>query len=282
MKTKEPIMRKCLFFIFLFLCSCLGKKDSFFSPKEEIKGNWLILYPQHILKTAQQRKIYGKAQDSIVNSIGLKLVCFKSNGEFLQTDSLFGDHGKWTINDTGNLKITSAGKGFENFTGVLTGIKNDTILIEEIVSLENEPIKLIWHLKKILPDNEEGDLLKSEVNQWRLRSGRAETDVEIRKRIVSMLKYYSLYFKIVSVESIYFSPVRVFLPFSYYQHGVGLKEFNSMDDFTICFFNKADAKRGYEILKEGFEKTMARDFPSGENFVIEYSRYFDILAKAVE
>ena len=112
-------MYKYFFFIFLFLGSCLSKKDDVFIPKDEIKGNWLILYPQHILKTDKQRKKYGKAQDSIVNIMGLKLVSFKSNGEFLQTDSLFGDHGKWTINDTGSLKITSAGKGFENFTASL-------------------------------------------------------------------------------------------------------------------------------------------------------------------
>ena len=275
-------MRKYFLFVFLFLSACIDHKEDVFIPKEEIKGNWLILYPKHILKTDKQRKIYGRAQDSIVNYMGLKLVSFKSNGEFLQTDSLFGDHGKWTMNDTGSLNITSAGKGFESFTGVLTGIINDTILIEELVSLENETIKLIWHLKKIPADREEGSLFKNEMNQWRQKSSRTETDAEIRKRVVSMLKYYSLYFKILSVESSYFSPVRVFLPFSYYQHGIGLKEFNSRDYFTICFFNTANAKKGYEILKEGFEKTKDQDFPSGENFVIEYSKYFDMLAGAVE
>jgi len=275
-------MYKYLFFIFLLLSSCLSKKDDVLIPKEEIKGNWLILYPQHILKTDLQRKIYGRAQDSIVNFMGLKLVSFKNNGEFLQTDSLFGDHGKWTISDTGSLKITSAGKGFENFAGVFTGIKNDTILIEELVTLENQPIKLIWHLKKILPGSEEGALFKNEMNQWRQKSSRAETEPEIKKRLVSMLEYYSLYFKMVSVESIYFSPARVFLPFSYYQHGIGLKEFNSQDYFTIYFFNIANAKKGYEILKDGFEKTKDEDFPSGENYVIEYSKYFEMLARAIE
>ena len=275
-------MRKYFFFIFLFLGSCHNKKDDVFIPKEEIKGNWLILYPQHILMTDQQRKIYGRAQDSIVNFMGLKLISFKNNGDFLQTDSLFGTQGKWEINDTGSLKIASAGKGFENFNGVLTGIKNDTILIEELVSLENETIKLIWHLKKILTGSDEDNLFKKEINQWRQKSNQKETDGEIRKRIISMLKYYSLYFKMVSVESIYFSPVRVFLPFSYYQHGIGLKEFNSLDYFSSCFFDLANAKKGYEILKNGIEKTMEEDFPSGENYVIEYSKYFDILAKALE
>lgn len=275
-------MYKYFIFIFLFLGSCLGKKEYVFIPKEEIKGNWLILYPQHILKTDQQRKVYGRAQDSIVNFMGLKLVSFKNNGEFLQTDSLFGGHGNWTINDTGSLKITSAGKGFESFSGLFAGIKNDTILIEELISLENEPIKLIWHLKKILPGSEESSLFKSEMNKWRQKSSGTETDAEIKKRVVSMLEYYSLYFKMVSVESIYFSPVRVFLPFSYYQHGIGLKEFNSRDYFTICFFNTANAKKGYEILKDGFEKIKDLDFPSGENYVIEYSKYFDKLARAIE
>lgn len=275
-------MYKYFFFIFLFSGSCLSKKDHVFIPKEEIKGNWLILYPQHILKTDQQRKKYGKAQDSIVNIMGLKLVSFKSNGEFVQADSLFGGHGKWIINDTGSLKITSAGKGFENFAGTLTGIKNDTILIEELVSLEKEPIKLVWHLKKIFTGGDEGSLFKNEMNQWRKKSTRTETEAEIKNRVVSMLKYYSLYFKVISLESVYFSPARVLLPFLYYQHGVGLKQFNPLDHFTICFFNTANAKKGYEILKDGFEKTKDQDFPSGENYVIEYSKYFDLLAKAIE
>ena len=274
----------CKYFIFGFLLfvSCVSKKDDNFIPKEAIKGNWLILYPQHILKTDLQRKIYGRAQDSIVNFMGLKLISFNDNGEFLQTDSLFGVHGKWAINDTGSLKISSAGKGFENFTGVVAGIKNDTILIEELVSLESEPIKLIWHLKKITIGDEAGNLFKNEHNQWRQKSNKKETDTEIRMRIISMLKYYSLYFKIVSVESIYFSPIRVFLPFLYYQHGIGLKKFNSLDYFTSCFFDLANAKKGYEILTEGFEKTKDEDFPSGENYVIEYSKYFERLAKALE
>ncbi|HEV8273448.1 MAG TPA: hypothetical protein VGQ04_19170 [Chitinophagaceae bacterium] len=275
-------MYKYFYFIFLFFVSCINKKAEDFIPKEEIKGNWLILYPQHILKTDVQRKIYGRAQDSIINFMGLKLVSFKNNGEFLQTDSFYGTHGKWVINDTGNLRVTSAGKGFENFNGVFSGIINDTILIEEMISLENEPIKLVWHLKKIVPASEAGRLFKNETNQWRQRSNQKETDAEIRKRIISMLKYYSIYFKMVSVESIYFSPVRVFFPFSYYQHGIGLKEFNSADQFARCFFDRTDAKKGYEILKEGFEKTKDEDFPGGENYVIEYSKYFERLAKALE
>lgn len=275
-------MCKYFFFIFLLFVSCLNKKNKDFIPKEEIKGNWLILYPQHILKTDLQRKIYGRAQDSIVNFMGLKLVSFKNNGEFLQTDSLFSVHGKWTINDTGSLRIISAGKGFENFTGVVTGIKNDTILIEELVSLENEPIKLIWHLKKIEAGDEGAGLFKKEENQWRQRPGKSETGEEIKKRVIAMLQYYSLYYKVVSEESIYFSRSRVSLPFNYYQNGVGLRAFDPKDPFTNCFFDLADARKGYDVIKAGVENTEDDEYPSGKNFVIEYAEYFGRLAKALK
>jgi hypothetical protein len=76
-------------------------------------------------------------------------VSFEKNGKFFQMDSLFGHHGSWFLADSGSLKINSAGKGFENFNGEVSGMLNDTILIEELIKLDNEKIKLIWHLKKI-------------------------------------------------------------------------------------------------------------------------------------
>src|SRR5829696_4776692 len=59
-------------FCFLLFVSCNG--DSNKNPAEAMTGNWLILYPDHHLKTRSERDVYGKYQDSIVNLFGLKLI----------------------------------------------------------------------------------------------------------------------------------------------------------------------------------------------------------------
>ena len=275
-------MYKYILFISILSFSCSGPGPGSSNEtitKEEVTGNWLILYPQHILKNDVQRKIYGKNQDSIVNLMGLKLISFGKNGEFLEVDSLFGDHGKWMMDDSLRFNIRAEGKGFKDFNGKLDGLLNDTLLVSEIITIENEPMKLMWHIKKISSDHDGADLFKLNKNLWRQKPTRNETGEEIKKRVISMLQYYSLYFKVVSVESIYFSPVRVHLPFTYYQNGVGLKSFNAGDPFTNYFFTNADAKKGYDVIKAVVEDTKYQDFPSGKNFVIEYSEYFGGLAK---
>ena len=273
-------MSKFFLFLLFGFISCINTKDKIFVPQKEIQGDWLILYPKHILKNELQKKIYGIAQDSIINLLGLKLITFSNTGEFSQIDSLFGRHGTWKIADTGNIRISSAGKGFENFNGTIAGVINDTILVEEIVRIKDENIKLVWHLKKIKGSSEGSDLFKTKNNLWRRKPLKKETAQEIKERIIAMLKYYSLYFKIVSEESIYFSPVRVFLPFTYYQHGVGLTGFTT--NFSDCFYDAGDAEKGYNFLRQAFESTEDLEFPSGHNFVIEYSQYFQRLADYVE
>ena len=269
-------MSKFFLFLLFGLISCINTKDKIFVPQKEIQGDWLILYPKHILKNDAQRKIYVKAQDSIVNLFGLKMVSFAGNGQFLQVDSLFGSMGSWKVKDTGLLEVRSTGKGFENFNGKFVGVINDTILIEQMVPIDNENIKLIWHLKKIGGKHEGADLFKRDNNIWRQKPQKKENEAEIKSRVIKMLKYYSLYFKMVSKESIYFSPARVSLPFTYFQHGVGLKMFD--DDFEKPFFDADDAKKGYRLIKDVVEETKSLDFPSGNNFVIEYSEYFQQLA----
>ena len=272
-------MNKLFVLVGLVLVSCVNISDRGFDFQKEIQGDWLILYPQHILKTPAQRKIYGTVQDSIVNLLGLKLISFTGNGEFIQTDSLFGKHGGWKITDTSKLDIKRAGKGLENFKGTIVGLVNDTILIEEMVQINNEHIKLIWHLKRISSASDGADLFKKQNNLWRQRPSKNETNEEMKERLVAMLKYYALYFKVISKESIYFSPVRVPLPFTYYQHGIGLTNYSN--DFAKCFFDRADAEKGYQAIKEAFERTRSTEFPSGDNYVIEYSKYFQQLAGVI-
>ena len=233
-----------------------------------IIGNWFILYPEHELTHAEQRKLYSAAQDSIVALLGLKTITFQDKGVFLQTDSMFNPMGKWNLNpENNNLFIRNGGKGLDFFAGNLTGIHKDTMQIIETILLGDQKIKLTWFLKRIT-NKRNLALFSEEKNGWRKVTA-IDTDAQLRKRIKEMLLYYEM----VSKEYAYFSQSKVFLPFSYYQHAIGLKPFNEKSNFSKLFYNTQQAEQGYAILSEAMDNLKGEPFPSGENFVIEYSKY---------
>lgn len=263
----------CSFFI--FSCTFLKKEKKDFS--KAVIGDWLILYPDHDLENAEQRKLYATAQDSIVALLGLKTVSFRENGLFFQTDSLFKPMGKWNLNpENNNLFIRNGGKGLDFFAGNLTGIHRDTMQIAETIQLGDQKIKLTWFLKRITGKKSLG-LFDEKNNWWRKKPG-IETEDQLRKRVKAMLQYYSLYFEVVSGESAYFSQSRVFLPFKYYQHSMGLRTFNDKSNFSSFFYNTQQAEQAHAILSGAMQKIQQRSFPSGKDFVIEYAMFMGELA----
>jgi len=262
-----------------FSCTFLEKEKMDFS--KEIVGDWLILYPDHDLNNAEQRRLYGISQDSIVALLGLKTISFKEKGVFLQTDSLFNPPGKWNLNPgNNNLYIRNGGKGLDFFAGKLTGIHHDTMQIVETIVLGDQKIKLTWFLKRITGKKSLA-LFDEEKNSWRKKSGN-ETDDQLRKRVKAMLEYYSLYYEIVSRESAYFSQSRVFLPFKYYQHSMGLTTFNDKSNFSRFFSTTHQAEQAHAILSGAMKKLRHKSFPSGKDFVIEYAMFMDKLAEQIE
>ena len=124
-------------------------------------------------------------------------------------------------------------------------------------------------------------LFSDEKNWWRKKSG-TETDAQLRKRVKAMLEYYSLYYAMVSRESSYFSQARVFLPFRYYQHSIGLRSFNDRSNFSSFFSTTGQAGQAYGILSGAMNKIRHKSFPSGKDFVIEYAMFMDKLAEQIE
>lgn len=265
---------------FLFSsCTFLKKENKDFN--KAIIGDWLILYPDHELANAEQRKLYATAQDSIVALLGLKTISFKEKGIFVQTDSLFKPLGKWNLNpENNNLFIRSGGKGLDFFAGNLTGIHHDTMQIVETIALGDQKIKLTWFLKRIT-DKKSLALFDVDKNWWRKKPG-METDAQLRKRVKAMLQYYSLYYEIVSKESAYFSQSRVFLPFNYYQHSMGLKSFSDKSNFNSFFYTTQQAEQGHAVLSAAMDKIQHKSFPSGKDFVIEYAMFMDKLAGQID
>lgn len=269
-----------LLVIFFFLSSCISSQKEQLNFSEEIKGNWLILYPDHDLENDENRKIYAKAQDSIVALLGLKTISFRNDGSFVQTDSLFGSPGKWNVNaENNNLFIRNGGKGLDFFAGKISSLWIDTLQVVENIILGGKKIKLTWFLKHI-HGKKYGALFNEEGNWWR-KVNSDETDEQIRKKVKAMLQYYALYYELVSNESAYFSQSRVFLPFKYYQHSIGLRPFDENSNFSRLFSNANQAEKGYAILSDAMDKLKKEAFPQGKDFVIEYSMYMKQLAAAI-
>jgi hypothetical protein len=161
-----------------------------------VKGDWLILYPDHRLKGAEQRKIYGAAQDSIVGLLGLKTISFLDKNMFYQTDSLFRSAGAWSYKKEDNsFVISNGGSGLDPLKGTFVDIVNDTMRITQEVLLSGQKIQLVWHFKKIREDKFIS-LFKPEKNGWRKKARRL-SEKELKEKLKQMLEYYAIYYQMV-------------------------------------------------------------------------------------
>jgi hypothetical protein len=273
---------RCLVLVLLTFsfAGCKSDKKEI-TVQDVVTGNWLIVFPDHVMLNEKQRKLYGKFQDSIVNLFGLKLISFNNAGEFVQMDSLYSKHGKWKLMPDNSIAVGMSGRGFDKFKADFAKFKNGTLQIIESIEYGNESFSLVWNLKKVEKGDKEIFLFEEKNNWWRKKPAEPETAKDINKRVVAMLKYYATYFAMVSRESSYFSPFRVFLPFKYYSHGIGLKDFKEDQPFANHFYSAAEAKMAHQFIATGMNGIKG-EFPSGEDFVIEYSRYFELLAETLE
>ena len=277
----QGMAKTSLFFLFILaLSSCrFGKQKP--DVNEALTGNWLLLYPDHQRNDEIHTEIYARSQDSIVNLMGLKLLSFKEKGVFQLMDSLYRKAGSWKI--TGNeLLVTNGGKGWEQFNGKLIGFRNNTLQLVEYILLGSDSIRIVWFLKKVDRGEKGSELFEEENNSWRRKPVAKESKAALKKKLKKILLFYSSYFEMVSHESSYFVGSRAALPFRYYQHGAGLIPFNEKDAFSRFFYNREQARAAYDFLQDAYLKDRKKAFPKGENYVIEYAKFFHRLAGRVE
>lgn len=267
-------MRRLFPYFLLLLISC-----RFSSGQEKLRGivtgDWLVLYADHQLKNRKQREIYGRIQDSVIRQRGLKLVSFFEDGSFRQMDSL-QRKGQWAISPDRKLYLAKGGNGFDDLKAGFLKYEKNILQVVEYMQTGGESIQLVWHLEKV----KDPFLFKPENNAWRKKPGQPEPDKQLKERLSAMLIYYSAYFKLVSAKASYFIPGRVILPFSFYQHAMGVKSFNPESDFAGLFFNAEQSEKAYGYL----EKTMHRlqdQFPLRDNYVEEYSLFMEKMAGTI-
>lgn len=261
------------------LISCTSSTN--ISLETGAEGNWLIVYADHSLLDAAQAEKYQPLQDSIVDLYGLKLVQLLPGGVFLEMDSMFATPGRWNVFQNEKLLIAEAGKGFELFVGDFHSLKNDKLKVIQKVIVEKDTLPLTWAWKKIPADDPASVLFETSTNEWRHKSLAPETDVALKKRLASMLNYYSVYFDYIAKEAIYFLPRRLALPFNYYAHSVGLKRVDKIDRFKKYFYSDADALKAYQLLKTA-QANLPEKFPEKDDFVKEYAAHFLQLKNVLE
>jgi hypothetical protein len=237
-------MRYLLFFIVFIQFSCVSKKE--ISLQQTVSRNWFILYPKDELTNSKQEKIYATIQDSLTALKCLKLISFSEQGVFNQLDSI-KIKGKWGTKDEMYVRVTDGGRGFDDFRTTFDGFEDGILKLREIVNSGGEKLKFVWHLMKI----DKGDPVKlfdPEFNKWRIKPTKPESDEEINNRLVQMLDFYSIYFKLIADNSSYFIPGRIILPFKFYQHGIGMKFFDEQSVFASLFYSKEQAKTAHMLL----------------------------------
>jgi len=266
-----------LFLFLLAACSGGAKKQT---VHQQVTGNWFVIYPEEELKSKEQEDLYAKLQDSLINLKGVKLVTFADNGTFIQWDSTIL-RGKWGTVDETQVVVSKAGKGFENFKATFSGLEEDILKLTEYVNADGEVLKLVWHLKKI-STGKTADLFAPEKNFWRTAAATTETEDELKKRLSAMLSYYAIYFKLISDASSYFMPVRVMLPIRFYQHAIGMKDFDETHRFVSLFSSAGQAKKAFDILKATVNETEF-DLPDEKknSYSFEYSLMLEKLATEV-
>lgn len=272
-------MRYFILFIFICLAGCSPRKKK--GIRDEITGNWFIVYPDEKLNRQEERMAYGLAQDSLVNLKGVKLVTFKDNGTFIQWDST-GQSGKWGVSEEDRkVVVKDGGRGFVNFKTTYISKEEGEMILSEKLMLDGEEVLLEWHLKRI-SGGKFARLFEPDENTWRRPPAGPETEAQMRKRLATMLSYYADYFRLISEESSYFVPSRVMLPVRFYQHAIGMNEFEPTHRFVSMFRSETDAKKAYDLLKDVINSATF-DLPDDEkaesSFSYEYALMLDILAK---
>jgi hypothetical protein len=260
--------------LLLCLVSCNNKSEQD-QLREDLAGNWLVLYADHKLINDEQRGIYGRMQDSIISIRGLKLITFYDDGSFQQLDRL-DKKGKWGISGK-EIYIDDGGEGFDDFKTEFFDFKENTLRTVQYIREKDESFKLVWHLKKVSGSS----LFKENTNTWRRKPGKPETDEEIKTRLSAMLKYYADYYELVSKESSYFIPSRIVMPFQFYQHAMGLTPFNDKTPFGKLFYDSTQANTAYLYLDHTFDK-LKSEFPSKENFVDEYAIFMGMMGEEIK
>lgn len=91
-------------------------------------------------------------------------------------------------------------------------------------------------------------------NQWRVKATHKETDKEIHERVRGHVEFMQLYFEnALETGARSVSECNLASPFEIFNNGVSMRKFEDINDWKDLFFDEADAKKGYQVVKDAME-----------------------------
>lgn len=104
--------------------------------------------------------------------------------------------------------------------------------------------------------NSEFDFTRENLNNWRIKSSRKESEKELRTRIINSLDFAIHYFeyhekqKLKSANKQYVQP----LPFRFYENGIVLERLRDCPEWIELFYDHEDAIAAQKIIRSGFRR----------------------------
>lgn len=161
-----------------------------------------------------------------------------------------------------NDEYVSGNWNYENKEKIITlkDSENNTskIFIKDL-SDENIILDTLIKQKKLLKKTTKNNIIlkkdnsaftvifpyKSEFNQWRIKALKKETDLEIRKRVSNLLRFYEVTFTEAVNKEVGSISSEKGTPFIVASNGIAIRQ-NILWNET--FYSEADAHKGYELL----------------------------------
>lgn len=176
-------------------------------------------------------------------------------------------------------KIQEGGEGFENFRINFMSYQDDMLQLSETIPYANDDIRLLSHIRKV-DKKTTNKLFAPERNEWRKKPAKVESNSEIKQRLTTILLYYVDYYNWVAEAFSFFIGKRIILPFEFYQHAIGTKDFNPDSDFAKLFFDQQQAEKAYEYLQD-VVTVLRNDFDKKSNYVKGYATHMGSMARKI-
>lgn len=253
----------------LGLVACQEKRD-------ELHRSWRVMKVTVVDSTRFQAAVQNKA-DSIVDAY-LRLypdeqyALLYKNGKYVAQ--------KW-IYDYKTERITLVGNTpYEEISLRKTDAGDDWVQFEWIRQEQNAARLPGFVIRLLCTENtkyehEGTDILNPEQNRWRNKPASAQSDEQIRRKLVAQLTFCIDYFQLIEKkEQGYFETALLQSPFRFYRHGLGIAASDDLPErWTSIFHNEADARKAQRMLTDALQSS--GDYPKAETFVEEYRKVLE-------
>lgn len=260
-----------IIFTYFFLSGCI------ISPEHQLRQRWSFSFTTMPGFIGAIEQFAARNDEDIVTSyqkffLGSKLIFRKDNSFDLVLFKNYR-HGSWKF-DSKRKQVVFTPEHAPAFTAKVDSVSVDFLqlsiagsAIKNIVTITNNDSLFTTFMNndyftfQLLKDddrysNAADDLYSKYNNWWRIKPVHAETDAELKKRVVNHVKFYRQLFQDAIDKN------RSFVAYSWFtspvvvaSNGIALRSYEKVqNEWETNFFDSSNARKGFEILGKGFSK----------------------------